>query len=57
MHSKPKTDRRRIYACRLCKKQGITTRKAHLQNFHNTDKYIRSKRNNDLIDIIFVKNR
>ena len=53
--SKPKSQKQRTFFCRLCRKYGIKTRKAHLKHFHNADPDTISKRaTNDIIDIIFI---
>ena len=58
MHGKPKDQRQSTYFCRLCRKYGIKTRKAHLQNFHNATRDTVTKRSNkDLVDVIFIKSK
>ncbi len=57
-HAKPKTERQVKYFCRLCRKYGIKTRKAHLQNFHNASRDTVTKRSNgDLVNTIFIESR
>ena len=54
----PRSQRQVTYFCRLCRKYGIKTRKAHLQNFHNASRDTVTKRsNNDLVDVIFIESR
>ncbi|NND86504.1 MAG: hypothetical protein HKM23_04105 [Nitrosopumilus sp.] len=56
--SKPKNQRQVTYFCRLCRKYGIKTRKAHLQNYHNANRDTVTKRSNqDLVDVIFIESR
>ena len=56
--SMPRSQRQVTYFCRLCRGYGIKTKKAHLQNFHNTSRDTVTKRsNNDLVDVIFIESR
>ena len=56
--AKPQSQRQVTYFCRLCRKYGIKTRKAHLQNQHNANRDTVTKRsNNDLVDIIFIESK
>lgn len=53
-HSKPKSQRKVTYFCRLCRNYHITSRKAHLKNYHKADPDTISKRaTNDIIDVVF----
>ena len=57
-HAKPKQQRQVTYFCRLCRKYGIKTRKAHLQNYHNANRDTVTKRSNgDLVDVIFIESK
>ena len=56
LQSKPKSERRITYFCRLCREYGIKTRKSHLQNYHGANRDTVTKRsNNDLVNVIFVE--
>jgi hypothetical protein len=58
MQSRPREDRKITYFCRLCRKYGIKTRKAHLQNFHNASRDTVTKRsNNDLVNVVFIESK
>jgi hypothetical protein len=56
LQAKPRSERQVTYFCRLCRKYGIKTRKAHLQNVHNANRDTVTKRSNlDLVDTIFIE--
>lgn len=58
IQAKPRSERQVTYFCRLCRKYGIKTRKAHLQNFHNANRDTVTKRSNkDLVEIIFLESQ
>ena len=54
-HVMPK--QRLTYFCRLCRKSGLKTPKAHLRDYHNADyKTTQNKSYQDIIDVLFVEN-
>ena len=56
--AKPRKEKKITYFCRLCRKYNITSRKAHLQNFHGADRDTMTKKsNNDLIDVVFIESK
>ena len=55
MQAKSKQERKITYFCRLCRKYDITTRLAHLENYHKTSHDTVSKRSNrDIINVVFL---
>ena len=56
--AKPREARQVTYFCRLCRRYGIKTRKAHLKNYHNANQDTVTKRSNyDLVNIIFIESK
>ena len=57
LQSVPRSERQITYFYRLCRVWD-KTRKSHLQNVHNANRYTITKRNNkDLIDTIFIESK
>jgi hypothetical protein len=54
-HAKPK--HQVTFFCRLCRKSGLKTPKAHLRDYHGADyRATQNKAYKDIIEVLFVEN-
>lgn len=57
LQTKPRSERKITYFCRLCRKYDVKTRKAHLKNYHNANPNTVNKRSmEEILDAIFLEN-